>query len=128
MNDFRLQTLKACLRDVIGMSLLTLAAGASAAPCAVAARELLGAWRSRGGPFEQMELTVQGGHQVFNSWLHDRPEVSDGRWMLSGCTLQISAGRSGEGTWALEVMSLSASRLALREQGERRAAIYRRVP
>lgn len=109
-----------------GLSLLALSATAGAAPCVASERDLLGAWRSRNGPFEQMELVTENGKQVFNSWLHDRPEVSGGSWTLAKCLLQITSA-SESATRDLEIISWSAFRMTLRERGERAVLTYRRI-
>jgi hypothetical protein len=62
-----------------------------AAPCAVSEGEVLGSWGAVGnaGSFEQMAFERDGLQREFNSWRHDRPEVSDGRWQLEACKLTI---------------------------------------
>lgn len=67
-----------------------------AAPCAVTERDLLGSWGAadHSGFFEQMAFERSGVQHEFNSWLHDRPEISGGQWQLEACKLTIldSAG------------------------------------
>jgi hypothetical protein len=62
-----------------------------ATPCAVTERELLGSWGAVGdsGFFEQMEFERNGVQREFNSWLHERPEISGGQWQLNDCKLTI---------------------------------------
>ena len=111
------------------MSLLVLAAApASAAPCAALSHDLIGAWETQQGPFEQMEFTTQDDRQEFNSWLHERPEISGGNWTLSACALQIRSGRADSDSWQFQVLSLSATRLTLRERAGRKSIVYRRIP
>lgn len=79
-------------------------------------------------PFEQMEFAVQDGHQVFSSWLHDRPEVSGGLRTLTGCTSRVAAGRSSEGNWTLQLIALGPSRPTLRQDGKPESFTCRRIP
>ena len=88
----------------------------------------MGSWKSRNGPFEQMELSMEDGRPTFRSWLHDRPDVIGGSWQLDGCALRISAGQSYPVRWDLEVGTVSRKRLIVRELGERRFVTYRRIP
>lgn len=102
---------------------------AVAAPaCHVSVRDLMGSWKSKGGPFELMEFAMEDGRPVFRSWLHDRPDVIRGSWQLDGCALRISAGESYPVRWDLEVGTVSRKRLTVRELGERRFVTYRRIP
>lgn len=113
-------------RIALVLSLLVFAVTAGAAPCVARERDLIGAWQSRNGPFEQMEFAKDDGKPVFNSWLHDRPEVSGGRWTFANCLLRITSA-SESANWDLEIISLSAVRMTLRERGERTMSIYRRI-
>ncbi len=113
----------------VAASLLSAAGPAGAAPsCDVSPRNLIGSWKSKGGPFEQMELEIEDGRAVFRSWLHDRPDVIGGSWQLDGCALRISAGQSYPVQWNLEVGTVTKTRLTLRERGDQKFVAYRRIP
>jgi hypothetical protein len=59
------------------------------ATCHVKNQDMIGTWQrvSQDGFFEEFDL---GADFRFNSWLHQRPEVSDASWQLQNCTLKIS--------------------------------------
>lgn len=106
-----------------------LAPALSWAGCAVVEKSLTGAWAqvSRTGAFEQMEMSVEDGRRVFHSWLHERPEITDGQWRLKGCTLEIRAPSASAPTYTFTVISVDGKRLTLREAGEPGMARYRRI-
>ncbi len=65
---------------------------AHAEACNINENNLKGAWLAANNhaPFEQVEFGVEGTQKVFNSWLHDRPEIANGTWSLKHCILRIS--------------------------------------
>ena len=65
---------------------------AHAKTCNVSENTLKWAWLGANShaPFEQMEFSIEGKQKVFNSWLHERPEVMGGSWSLKRCRLSIS--------------------------------------
>ncbi|MDM0056466.1 hypothetical protein [Variovorax fucosicus] len=128
MANLASRSVRCAERAALVAALLVATASAVAAPvCAVRAHDLLGSWQSGSGPFEQMAFSMDNGRPLFNSWLHDRPDVSGGSWQLTGCALRISSGR-GDAQWNLEVATLSAKRLTVRERGQRKLTTYRRIP
>ena len=72
--------------------LLLFGSTAFAAPCDVRDAELVGGWTATGKWtfFEQMSFEREQSKQQFDSWLHDRPEISQGQWKLDNCKLTIS--------------------------------------
>lgn len=99
-----------------------------AGPCTITDKDLVGGWERSGGAgfFEQMEFTVEDGAKVFNSWLHDRPEISDGVWSLEGCALDISDPHSAMPPFAYVVHLQRKNVLELRER-DGSVAKYRRI-
>lgn len=69
-----------------------------AVACDVAEATLLGDWQRSGeaGTFEQFSLGTQDGERRFDSWLHERPEVSAGSWTYQAddCRLAVNGADS----------------------------------
>jgi hypothetical protein len=62
----------------------------------------------------------------FDSWLHQRPELSGAQWRVSGCELHVEDANSGfDGRYTL--VKMTGNRLFLRESGEREIAVYQQV-
>lgn len=61
------------------------------AACDVSEKALVGAWQSVNaqGFFEVFELHA---NHRFDSWLHDRPEMSGAMWQFKQCELTIADG------------------------------------
>jgi hypothetical protein len=78
------------------------------------------------GFFEQMEFTSEGARNVFNSWLHDRPEVAGASWSLKNCVLRISNPGNPALSFVYFVRMQGAQGLELREAGQP-VAKYRRL-
>lgn len=116
-------------RRVVVAALATGIPAMSMANCRVLEQSVTGAWAlvSRAGAFEQMELSVDNGQRVFNSWLHERPEITAGQWSLKACTLEVRAPSEPALTTSFTVISADGQRLVLREAGEPRVARYRRI-
>jgi hypothetical protein len=97
-----------------------------AAPCAVTDRELLGPWVAVGdsGFFEQMEFERKGVQHEFNSWRHDRPEISGGQWQLEACKLTIRDSSSPPQIFAV---SRKGKRLVLTSADGRTTRAFRKI-
>jgi uncharacterized protein len=100
--------------------------------CTASGQSLLGAWQlaSDAGSFEEISFAAgQTPNQGrFDTWLHSRPEFSDGRWQLHGCELRlIPPGEAEAGAVLLTVKSVSADTLEVLEAGESQSALYRRI-
>jgi len=96
--------------------------------CEVSDDVLIGTWTiaSDGGVFEQMEFTTAGEQNIFNSWLHERPEISGGSWTLENCTLRIVKRNDPAHALVFTTSIGTGQRLELREKGQPLAR-YRRV-
>lgn len=71
---------------------------ATAGEAGLSAR-LAGSWLCESGCWdEEVEFAVVDGEQVYNSWLHDRPSASGGRWSVAGdvLTIRCCAGPDAE--------------------------------
>jgi hypothetical protein len=94
--------------------------------CNVTEKNLAGAWAQvSNGFFEEMEFTTEGGARVFNSWLHERPEIGGGTWSLENCVLKIA--KPGDPALSFEYQAaIVRGRLSLMEKGEP-ASWYKRI-
>jgi hypothetical protein len=101
---------------------------AAFAACKLTPQSVNGAWErtSRAGYFEQMEFTSEGAHKVFNSWLHERPEVQGATWSLEHCVLRIWSASDASLSFEYAAGVGPRQRLELRKAGEP-VAIYRRI-
>lgn len=100
--------------------------------CAGFGQGLIGAWRlaSGAGSFEEIAFaTGQSPNQGrFDTWLHGRPEFTDGRWRLQACELRLIApGEPDSSAARLTLKSVNADSLEVLEEGETEPARYRRI-
>ena len=117
------------VRFFLGLAaMVALAPASSTAKCAMTEKSLTGSWEqvSRAGAFEQMELSLDNGRRVFHSWLHERPEITDGQWSLKGCTLEVRVPSAPALNYTFTVIAADGKRLILREAGESGVGRYRR--
>lgn len=110
------------------MPLLLSSGHSAAAHCDLSGQQLTGAWRLAGhsGFFEEMEFAQRPDARVFNSWLHQRPDMVDVAWSLQHCELTVQP-RDGSDALRFDA-ALVDGRLALRERGGAEWARYKRVP
>jgi hypothetical protein len=96
--------------------------------CEVSDDVLIGMWTiaSDGGVFEQMEFTTAGEQNLFNSWLQERPEVSNATWALENCTLRITKANDPSHPLVFTTSIGTGQRLELRQKGQPLAR-YRRI-
>jgi hypothetical protein len=88
--------MKAFLVSVLGALLLIVPSSSDAKKvssppnCTAFAKSLVGVWLIAGsGFFEEMTFEQNEDGNVFNSWLHHRPDRLGQRWSVSGCQLRI---------------------------------------
>src|SRR5207245_317836 len=99
-------------KNILFTALLLLAVSAFAADCEVTERDLIGDWKQDkpGAFFEQMTFQKSGGKHQFDSWRHDRPEISQADWHIQDCLLLIQ--RSGnQHVTRFKVIGLKSGRL-----------------
>ena len=102
----------------------------AAQPCPISEGALLGAWKAHtnAGFFDQMSFDTDGKKKVFNSWLHQRPEISGGSWVLRHCVLSVAHPTESAIAFEFAVLKASKNRLHLREVGEAETQVYQRIP
>ena len=122
MRAWRIADAKHVLSAVVAATCAT----AAASPCNVAPQALLGAWQAVGewAFFEQMSFESHGAERAFDSWLHERPEVSGATWDLVDCILTIREKSGSEQTLRV---SLARGQLTLSRPDGTIASRYRRV-
>lgn len=101
----------------------------SAGQCPVTEQSLLGDWErhSKFGFFDTMSFEQQGAQKVFNSWLHQNPEIVGGTWRLTNCRIFITHPTEKALTFQFTVLKALKSRVYLREAGVKEAAVYQRT-
>jgi hypothetical protein len=96
--------------------------------CATFAKALLGTWIIAGsGFFEEMAFEQNEDGNVFNSWLHHRPDRLGQRWSVSGCQLRIydpDGNRDFEFNYTIR--SAGTRRLVLVDQDGGDVGVYKR--
>ncbi len=101
----------------------------SAPNCAAFAKSLIGVWIIAGsGYFEEMafEQDEEEGN-VFNSWLHHRPDRLGQRWSVSGCQLRIyDPGGNPDFEFNYTIRSAGLRRLILVDQDGGDVGVYKR--
>lgn len=119
------------MKVVVGLLLLLVmpAKAMSADRCAINEAALLGVWRNDGatGSFQEFELQKAEGVNTFNSWLHQRPELLDATWTLSGCLLVVTPGRDESPPFRFRLLELKGERLRMRDEANPTDARYTRV-
>ncbi len=113
---------------LLGATLLLAVTFAQAKACNVTESSLEGAWQraNEAGFFEQMAFTKEGDLKVFNSWLHERPEISNGSWTLKDCVLKISNSSNRDFSFTYLVQHANKGKLEIKEHGES-VGKYRRI-
>jgi len=124
-------------KHLLSAALLLSLAACSAGPgiaCDIGQDALAGDWQRSGdsGAFDQFSLVIEGDSRRFDSWLHDRPEITAGTWSFrtSDCQLDIS-GPDPSLQWQFRVALDSAGTpltLTPLDDGSTADEHYRRLP
>jgi hypothetical protein len=98
----------------------------SAAQCNVTPKSLAGNWESVGrwAFFEQMSFQTEGETKRFDSWLHERPEISNARWQLNECTLTIQSPSDKAEAYKI---NLRHGKLVMTDRNGKTSSTYRRI-
>ena len=117
------------MRSFITALLFLMSQAASAEQCPITENSLLGAWerKSKFGFYEEMSFGIEGKQKTFNSWLHQRPEISGGTWKLSKCTIFIAHRTEKDISVEFEVLKASKNRIYVREVGEQETSVYQLI-
>lgn len=102
---------------------------ATAEQCAITEKSLVGVWKRKSefGFFEEMSFEIDKKQKIFDSWLHQRPEISGGNWKLANCTVFISHPTEKNLSFKLDVVKASKERIYFREVGENGISVYQRI-
>ena len=96
--------------------------------CGVSEAMLVGAWSSVSGTFfQEMAFEKDGTKGVFNSWLHQRPEISGGSWRVEDCVLHIAHPHDSQMKFQYKLVRIRGNRLYLREAADGAQAVYKRI-
>lgn len=125
---------KLLLSTALMLSLAACSAGQGIA-CGIDANALAGDWQRSGdtGAFEQFSLGMDGDHRRFDSWLHERPEITAGAWTFqtSDCQLAVSGpdpGLQWQFRVALDAAGTQLTLTPLDIVGSTADELYRRLP
>ncbi|MEG3792608.1 hypothetical protein V1318_21010 [Lysobacter sp. CCNWLW3] len=90
----------------------------------------MGVWNRSGefGFFEEFSLEMDAGERVFNSWLHQGPEISGAAWKLENCRLMVTPRTGGFAPFQLKILGLRKGRLRLYDESDRTESVYLRSP
>ena len=102
---------------------------ASAEQCPVTDKSLVGDWerQSKSGFFEEMSFEIEGKQKIFNSWLHQRPEISGGTWKLKNCTIFIIHPTEKNLSVEFAVLKASKNRIHVRDVSEKDISVYQLI-
>ncbi|MFM9835064.1 MAG: hypothetical protein ACKVOA_03065 [Methylophilaceae bacterium] len=116
--------MKRMLSILLTLSPLTTLAGS----CNLTEKQLIGDWHIKSGPgaFEEMSFELDENIKVFNSWLHQRPEISDGTWSLKNCVLRVNHPTETTFSFTFSARLSSKNTLELKEGSDPKAS-YRRL-
>lgn len=117
------------MRSFLSALLFLIPLAASAEQCPVTDKLLVGAWerKSKSGFFEEMSFEIEGKQKIFNSWLHQRPEISGGTWKLANCTIFIVHPTEKNLSVEFVVLKASKNRIHVREVGEKDTSVYQLI-
>lgn len=102
----------------------------AAQACPATENALLGTWSNPGhdGFFELFALDDGGGRHLFNSWLHQRPDLIDAAWKLDHCQLIVEPQDGIPEIFHFRILDLSHGKLRLYDETDHTVSVYVRVP
>ncbi len=118
------------MRQIAALLFLLSASGSvlAAEDCPATERKLLGAWSRSGdsGFFEEFLLEADAGTRTFNSWLHQRPELSGAAWRLENCQLVVTPqhGEFGPFYFKIKILGLKHGKLRLYDESDHSELVY----
>jgi uncharacterized protein YecT (DUF1311 family) len=102
---------------------------ARAGACPLNETNLLGSWQRQAGTgfFEEMAFEAEGPTRRFDSWLHQRPEVSGGSWSLNDCSILVEHPSTPALNMTFKVVGFTNGRLVLAWERHPGVATYGRI-
>ncbi len=81
-----------CVLRAVLLVLAAFSIMAADKPCPISEATIKGTWTQAGeaGYFEEVDFSSDGRRRIFNSWLHQRPDISGGIWSLDNCVLHVT--------------------------------------
>jgi len=117
------------MRKIVAfLALLAASGSAQSTDCPTTELGLVGTWSraSDSGFFEEFSLESAAGSRTFNSWLGQRPEISDATWSLKGCQLVVTPQHGQFGPFRFKVIGLKHGKLRLYDVLDHIESIYLR--
>jgi hypothetical protein len=111
------------------ISLILLGFTSQAFACTATESALIAGWEqaSRAATYAVMAFEHDGDARRFDSWRHERPEVSQGAWKLDGCSLMIFEDPDEpKRLRSFKVLSLTSDCLIVQEDDGRKTS-YRKI-
>ena len=117
------------MRQIAAVLLLASSQSLASGSCPVVERALIGSWSSASedGFFEQFTLSTSANSRTFDSWLHERPEISGATWSFKECELVVAPKNGGLAPFRFKVVSLKQGHLRLLDTADQTISVYRRV-
>lgn len=96
--------------------------------CPATENALVGTWSRQGdaGFFELFALEADAGGRSFDSWLHERAEISGADWALEDCYLTVAPRGGALSSFRFKILSLEGGRLHLRDESNDTVSVYLR--
>lgn len=74
-----------------------------------------------------MSFELTGSKRVFNSWLHQRTDISGGTWKIDGCTLIIQHATEVKMKYSFRIVRVQGNKIYLRDPEDKTDSVYRRI-
>ncbi len=90
---------------------------------------LVGSWEkdSGSGFFEEMSFSRSDTTKEFNSWLHQRPEISGGSWKIKDNVLYIQHPSETDIQFAYSIVQYQNDKIHLKSLTDKSESVYKRI-
>lgn len=96
--------------------------------CPMSEKALVGPWEQvSGGFFEEMSFEITGPNRVFNSWRHQRPDITGGTWKINACTLIIQHATEEKMKYSYLIVRVQGDKIYLRDPESKTDSVYKRT-
>lgn len=96
--------------------------------CPMSEETLVGPWEQvSGGIFEEISFELTGSNRVFNSWLHQRPDITGGTWKINDCTLIIQHATQEKMKYSFRIVRVEGDKIYLRDPKNKTDSVYKRT-